>query len=198
MFVLQYILTYHNNYSHCLACRLPPCSNGSAFVSMCHTLQCCVMSSVILYSFMILSNHLFLGLPLLLFPCTCITSSWWYPPLSSLTRGHVLTFLSRFCLRKVVIVSMVAFLQMSSFLMWSFLVFPLAHLSILISVVCSFFQSWTIFLYACKTCTLTAELLRRIQSERSLASPTKTESLTSTCGKPSQNIYYHMKIFWQL
>ena len=89
MFVLQYIMTYHNNYSHHLACRLPPCSNGSAFVFMCHTLLCCVMSSVILYSFMILSNHLFLGFPLLLFPCTCITSSWWYPPLSSLTRGHV-------------------------------------------------------------------------------------------------------------
>ena len=43
--------------------------------------------------------------------------------------------LSRFCLRKVS--SMLASLQISSFLMWSFLVLPLAHLSILISVVWS-------------------------------------------------------------
>ena len=48
--------------------------------------------------------------------------------------------LSRFCPRKVVIDSMS--LQMSSFLTWSFLVLPLAHLSILISVVCSFCVSF--------------------------------------------------------
>ena len=49
----------------------------------------------------------------------------------------------------------------------------------------------TIFIYACETWTLTAELQRIIQSlelrcyEKSLAYPTKTESLTSMCGKPS-------------
>ena len=49
----------------------------------------------------------------------------------------------------------------------------------------------TIFLYACETWTLTAELQRRIQSlefdasERYLASPTKTKSQTSLCGKLS-------------
>ena len=62
----------------------------------------------------------------------CLTSSWWYPPLPSLTRGHTIAVVS---LRNIVIGSMLASLQMSSFLMWSFLVLPLDHLSILFSVV---------------------------------------------------------------
>ena len=45
--------------------------------------------------------------------------------------------LSRLFLRIIAIGSMLASLQMSSFLMWSFLVLPLVHLTILISVVCS-------------------------------------------------------------
>ena len=49
---------------------------------------------------------------------------------------------SRFFLRNVVIDSTLVSLQMSSLLMWSFLVSPLAHLSILISVVCSFCVSF--------------------------------------------------------
>ena len=59
----------------CLTYRPRPCSNGPAFVFMCHTLRFCAMSFVIWYSFMsylMLSSHLFLGLPLLLFPCTCM------------------------------------------------------------------------------------------------------------------------------
>ena len=86
--------------------RPPPCSNGPAFLCMCHTLRFCAMSFIMLYSFMsslMLSSHLFLGLPLLLFPSTCMfniflvvsspffsfqalacLTSWWYPPVSSL------------------------------------------------------------------------------------------------------------------
>ena len=64
----------------------------------------------------------------------CLPSSWWYPPPSFLAMWPY--HLSRICLRKV-IRSMLDSLQMSSFLMWSFLVLPLADLSILISVVCS-------------------------------------------------------------
>ena len=46
---------------------------------------------------------------------------------------------SRSCLRKVVIGSMLASLQISSFLMWSFFFLPPANLSIIITVVCCFF-----------------------------------------------------------
>ena len=48
---------------------------GPAFVFMCHRLRFCTISSVILYYFMsslMLSSHLFLGLPLLPLPCTCM------------------------------------------------------------------------------------------------------------------------------
>ena len=94
------------------------------------------------YSFMssrMLSSHVFLG-PLL-FPCTrmfnifLVVSS---PSFLNTWPYH----LSHLFLRKVVIGSMFVSLQMSSFLMWSFLVLPLAHLSILISVVCSFCVSY--------------------------------------------------------
>ena len=56
------------------------------------------------------------------------------------------------------------------------------------------YEGVAIFLYACETGTSTAELQRRIQSLEfrcfrkilhNLASPTKTESLTSMCGEPS-------------
>ena len=54
----------------------PSCSNGPAFIFMCHTLRFSVISSVILYSFMsslILSSHLLFGISLI-FLCTCIVS----------------------------------------------------------------------------------------------------------------------------
>ena len=108
-----------------------PCSNVRAFMFMCHTLRFSGMPSIISYSFMssqMLSSHLLSGLPLLIFHCACMVP------------GHILHLpsflntwpyhLSRLFLRKVVIGSMLASLQMSSFLMWSFLVLPLAHLSI--------------------------------------------------------------------
>ena len=66
---------------------------------MCHTLRSCAVSSVILYSFMsslMLSSHLFLGLPLLFFPCTCIFSIFLVviPPLRSLRHGHTISVFS--------------------------------------------------------------------------------------------------------
>ena len=81
-----------------------PWSNGHVFLF--NALRFCVMYSVILYSFM--------SFPLL-FPCTCLTSSWWYPPLPSLTCGHRSHY---------------------SFIL------PSAHLNIPISVVCSFCVSF--------------------------------------------------------
>ena len=76
----------------------PPCSNGPAVAFMCHAFRFCAMSFVSLYSFMssaVLSNHLILGLPFFSFPAlACLTSSWWYPPLPSLTRGHTISVVS--------------------------------------------------------------------------------------------------------
>ena len=107
---------------------------------MCHILQFCAMSSVILYAFMsslVLSIHHVLGIHLLLFPRTCTFNIFlvvYSPSCPNTWPCH----LSRLFLRKVFIGSMSASLQMSSFLMWYFLVLPLvAQLSILISVVCS-------------------------------------------------------------
>ena len=56
----------HLHFVTFLTHRPPPCSNGPAFTFMCHILRFCAMSSVILNSFMsslMLSSHLFLGLP---------------------------------------------------------------------------------------------------------------------------------------
>ena len=116
-----------------------PCSNGCAFISMNHKLRrFSAISSVTLYPFMyfrMLSIHLLLGLPLLLFSCTCI-----FLVLSSLSFLYMLSYhRSQICLRNVVIVSMLSSIQISSFLMWYFFVVPLTHLTILMSVVCSFF-----------------------------------------------------------
>ena len=62
-----------------------------------------------------LSSHHFLGLPLILFLCPYLTSSWWYPHI----RHHFLNtspynMISRFCLRKIVIGSMLTSLQIST------------------------------------------------------------------------------------
>ena len=91
---------------------------------------------VFLLSFMsslMLSCQLFLGLLLLLSPCICmfnillaVSSSSFLNTLSSLSEEGCHWFN----------------VMLSSFLMWSFLVLPLAHLSILISVVCSFCVSF--------------------------------------------------------
>ena len=92
----------------------PPRCKELAFVVMCHVLQFSVISSVIVYSFLsspMLSSHLFLGLPIgiLLFSCTCIViiSLVIFSP-SFMPYHH-----SRFCLRNIVIGSMLASLQMS-------------------------------------------------------------------------------------
>ena len=112
---------------------MPPlCSNGPTFIVVCHTLRFHAISSVILYHFMsclLLCSHLFLGLPFLIFPYTCmVIFSVIFPSSLNTWPNHR----SRFCLRKVIIDSMLASLRMSSFLMRSFSVLPLAHLSILI------------------------------------------------------------------
>ena len=94
------LATLDDTFSH----RPHPCCNGAAFVFMCQTLRFHAMSFVILYSFMsslMLSSHLFLGLPFVSFPAlACLTYSWWYPPqflhsfLKFLTTDHTISVVS--------------------------------------------------------------------------------------------------------
>ena len=80
----------------------PPCSNGPAYVFMCHRLRFAAMYSVILYSFMysqMLPCHLSESIFCFLTPA-CLPSSW----------------------RGVVIGSMLASLQVSSLMMRPFFV----------------------------------------------------------------------------
>ena len=85
-------------------------------------------------------------LPLLLFPCTCMFNILVISSPSFLNTWPY--HLSHFFLRKDAIVLMFASLQMSSPIMWSFLVFSITHLSIPISAGCSF----------CASCFLSAQL----------------------------------------
>ena len=139
---LVFVFMCHTLQSLLLTYRPPPCSNRPDFVFMCHTLRFCATSFVILYYFMsslMLFNHLVLGLHIVslslhsMFSTFLVVSS---PSFLDRWAYH----LSRLFLRMVVIGSMVASLQKSPFLMWSFL--PLAHLSILISVVYRFCVSF--------------------------------------------------------
>ena len=55
----------------------------------------CLPPSCTLSCSLILSNHLFLGLPFYSFLAIAfLTSSWWYPPLPSSTRGHTIAVVS--------------------------------------------------------------------------------------------------------
>ena len=91
-------------------------------------------------SFM-LSLHLFFGGPLLLLPETSslidFTQMWLGSRLKQWPNHFSLLFS-----RKVSTGFMCASFLMSSFLMWSNLVFPLAHLNILISAELSLFSSF--------------------------------------------------------
>ena len=76
-------------------------SNGPAFVFTCQTLRFCATSSVIFYSFMsslMLSSHLFLCLPTLLFPCTCMFNIFLVVSSPSLLDMAVVSFWGRFSL----------------------------------------------------------------------------------------------------
>ena len=108
--------------------------------------------------FLVVSSHSFLNTwP---YPCTCIViiflgvsshsflNTWPYPYtciviifLGVSSHSFLNTWpynRSRFCLRNVIIGSMLTSLQMSSMFIWPFFVLPLAHLNILISVLSSF------------------------------------------------------------
>ena len=117
-----------------------------------HTLSICVpqtsifcnfFSHIVFQSFissLMSSSHLLLS-PLLLFPCTCIVIIFLVAASPSFPNKWPY-HLSRLFVKKVVIDdSMLDTLRMSSFLAWSFFGLPLAHLSIPISVVCSFWVS---------------------------------------------------------
>ena len=87
------------------------------------------------------SRHLSFGLPRFLFPSTSICNIFLVASSLSLLctcPNH----LNLFSLRNSAIGYMCASFQMSTFLTWSSLVFPLAHGSMRISVVCNFLSSF--------------------------------------------------------
>ena len=98
------------------------------------------VSSYLVISSRLLSVHLSLGRPLLLFPGTTMSIIY----IDRLSSSLLLTWLyqcSRFCLRNVDIWYTLASSCSILFLTWSFLVLPLIHLSILISATCNLFSS---------------------------------------------------------
>ena len=96
------------------------------------------VSSYLVISSRLLSVHLSLGRPLLLFPVTTMSIIF----LDRLSSSLLLTWPSRFRLRNVDIWHTLASSCIIVFLTWSFLVLPLIHLSILISATCNLFSSF--------------------------------------------------------
>ena len=103
------------------------------------------------------SRHLSIGLPRFLFPSTVICNIFLVASSLSLLctcPNH----LNLFSLRNSAIGYICASFQMSTFLTWSSLVFPLAHRGMRISVVCNFLSSFFRcgisfeFINFCKTC----------------------------------------------
>ncbi len=89
-------------------------------------------------SFLMLSNHLLFGLPLLLFSCTSVTITRLSILLLFSTHAHntsTYTFL-----HFLDILSTFVVLLLRSFLILSILVIPLIHLNILISATSNFFS----------------------------------------------------------
>ena len=98
------------------------------------------VSSYLLISSRLLSIHLRLGRPLLLFPGTTMYTICLDKLSSSLLLICPHRF-NRFCLRNVGIWHTLASSCMLWFLTWSFLVLPLIYRSILISAACNLFSS---------------------------------------------------------
>ena len=89
------------------------------------------------------SCHLSFGLPRFRFPSTVISSAISFLVASYLARLCTCpNHLNLFSLRNSAIGYMCASFQMSTFLTWSSLVFPLAHHILHISVVCNFLSSF--------------------------------------------------------
>ena len=99
------------------------------------------VSSYLVVSSRLLSVHLSLGRPLLLFPGTTTSIIF----LDKLSSSLLLTCpyqCNRFCLRNVDIWHTFASSCIVLFLTWSFLVLPLIHRSILIFATCNLFSSF--------------------------------------------------------
>ena len=99
------------------------------------------LSSYLVISSRLLSVHLNLGRPLLLFPGTTTSIIF----LDKLSSSLLLTCpyqCNRFCLRNVDIWHTLASSCIVLFLTWSFLVLPLIYRSFLISATCNLFSSF--------------------------------------------------------
>ena len=136
----------YNTISHLSQLSWPSPCTGPASILVIQYFRSCVMSSVSWYFFMspcrcMLSLHLFLGRPLFLLPETSSRSDFAQMWLGSRLKQWPNHFSLLFS-RKVSTGFTWASFLMSSFLMWSNLVFPLAHLNILISAEFSLLSSF--------------------------------------------------------
>ena len=117
------------------------CRAGHYFIIIQYFRSCamCSVSRYFFMSFFMLSLHLFFGRPLLLVPETSslgdFAQTWLGSCLKQLPKPLLFS-------RKVSTGFTCASFRMSSFLMWSNLVFPLAHLNILISAEFSLLSSF--------------------------------------------------------
>ena len=118
----------------------------SSSITVCF--QSCQLSvRILLISSRLLSIHLRLGRPLLLFPGTTMSIIFLDTLSSSLLLICPYKF-NRFCLRNVDIWHTLASSCMIWFLTCSFLVLPLIHRSILISATCNLFSSFFLIIMA--------------------------------------------------
>ena len=99
------------------------------------------VSSYVFISSRLLSIHLRLGRPVLLFPGTTMSLIFLERLTSSLLMMYPYLF-NIVCLRNVDIWHTLASSCMTWFLTWSFLVLPLIHRSILISATCNLLSSF--------------------------------------------------------
>ena len=119
-------LTFRDHLHFFVGQSLPSSSSTVCFQSL------SAVSSYVLISSRLLSIHLHLGRPLLLFPGTTMSIIFLDKLSSSLLLICPYRF-NRFCLRNVDIWHTLASSCMIWFLTWSVLVLPLIHRSILIS-----------------------------------------------------------------
>ena len=136
--------SYGNNVSHLSHLSASTLRSVPAWSMTCQCFRSSAISVVIWFlatSFFTRSRHPSFGLPEFRFPSTVMYNIFLMA--SSLFRLYTrLDHLNLFSLRNSAIGYMCASFQMSTFLTWSSVVFPLAHRSMRISVVCNFLCSF--------------------------------------------------------
>ena len=146
MYCYNIILTFRDHLHFFVGQSLPSSSSTVCFQSCQLSVRICS-----LLSSRLLSIHLRLGRPLLLFPGMTMSIIFLDKLSSSLLLICPYIF-NRFCLRNVDIWHTLASSCMLWFLTWSFLVLPLIHRSILISATCNLVSTFFLTAQHCSIC----------------------------------------------